>query len=369
MTSKPTVAVGLSGGMDSAMAALLLQEQGYRVIGLTMSIWDDSIPIEEATKSGCFGPGEESDIHDAKAISERLGIEHHVIRLQHEYKENVLAYFCDTYLVGKTPNPCLMCNYRMKFGLLPARAKEQGIHFDYFATGHYVRVVKDPTTGRMLLKRALDDSKDQSYFLSFLRQEQLSGLIFPLGELTKAEVREYARKCGFTELAERQESQDFLEADDHGVLFQDGDIRPGEMVDTSGKVIGQHRGLIYYTIGQRRNLGLSGLPEPYFVVGIDAARNQVIVGPKHLLFTSVCRGVNMNWHIPVPSDEIRATAKIRLQHDAAPCTVKVLPDASCILTFDAEQLSVTPGQGLVIYDGDTVIAGGIIETDDPANPT
>ncbi len=359
---KKTVAIGISGGVDSAMAAYLLLQQGYEVIGLTMAIWDDSIPISESTKSGCFGPGEKDDLLAAKALCAKLGIPHEVIDLKGEYREKVLTYFCSTYTEGKTPNPCLMCNARMKFGLLPMKAKEKGIKFDHFATGHYVRLRYETAGGRYQLLRALDSSKDQSYFLSFLHQEQLNNLIFPLGEKNKAEIKQLAADIGFTELANKKESQDFLETDDIKVLFPEGSYAPGEIVDHEGKVLGQHQGLINYTFGQRRNLGVSGLSEPYFVINLDSAANRVVLGPKRLLYKSQCEISAVNWlSWPVQTAPFEAKAKIRLQHEAASCLITPLNSSELRISFNEPQLSITPGQGLVVYHDDLVVAGGIIE--------
>jgi tRNA-specific 2-thiouridylase len=352
----------MSGGVDSSLAAKLLMNSGYKVIGLTMAIWDGSIPIAKTQKSGCFGPGEAADLAAAADVCKRLGIEHHVIQLAGEYKEKVLGYFCSTYLEGKTPNPCILCNQRMKFGLLPAKAREQGLSFDYFATGHYVRLRYDEPRARYQIVRAKDSSKDQSYFLSFLAQEQLQELIFPLGDLTKSEIKAMARTMGFQYLADKPESQDFLETDDYGVLFEPDSIREGEIVDMNGKVIGTHRGLIRYTIGQRKNLGIAGQAEPYFVIGLDNKANRLIVGPRRYLYSDRCQASGINWVSMAPvTDGFNARAKIRLQHDAAPCKVTMTGENSARVVFDEPQLSVTPGQAIVFYDGDLLLAGAFIE--------
>lgn len=362
MSNKYTVAVGMSGGVDSSMAAKILLEQGYNVIGITMSIWDGSVPIKEATKSGCFGPGEVEDLIAAKDICTRLGIEHHIIKLQDEYKDKVLSYFCSTYLSGKTPNPCLMCNQKMKFGLLPLKAREQGMSFDYFATGHYARVEYCDRVNRYQLKRAIDLTKDQSYFLSFLNQDQLKGLIFPLGKLTKSEIKETARKCGFGDLADKTESQDFLETDDYSVLFAEDTFNSGDIVDIREKVLGKHRGLIHYTIGQRRNLGIAGQAEPYYVIDIDSENNRIVVGPQRYLYSIICKAVNINWvSIEPPTRPFWTKAKIRLQHDPADCYVTPINEVSAEINFEKSQLSITPGQGLVFYDKDVVLGGAIID--------
>ncbi len=362
MKKNKTVAVGLSGGVDSAMAARLLLEEGYQVIGLTMSIWDSSIPIKESTKSGCFGPGEADDLKAAQDISKRLGIEHHIIKLQSEYKDNVLDYFCSTYLDGKTPNPCLICNQKMKFGLLPLKAREMGMKFDYFATGHYARVEYSDRHKRYQLKRALDLSKDQSYFLSFIDQQQLSNLIFPLGSLTKKEIKELAKSIGFNDLAEKPESQDFLETDDYGVLFDNDTFTDGEIVDFKGKVLGKHRGLIHYTIGQRKNLGIPGQTEPYYVIGIDNTNNKLIVGPQKFLYKIILKAAKINWvSIEAPTRPFWTKGQIRLKHEAADCYVIPMNSTTAEVNFEKSQLSITPGQGIVFYDKDVVFGGGIIE--------
>ncbi len=362
MKDKPKVAIGLSGGVDSAMAALILQQQGYEVIGLTMAIWDDTIPISQSTKSGCFGPGEIDDLAAAAELSKKLGIKHHIIRLKDEYRENVLSYFCSTYMNGKTPNPCLICNQRMKFGLLPAKAKEAGIEFDYFATGHYVRIGYDALLKRSQLKRAIDSNKDQSYFLAFLSQEQLQNLLFPLGEMSKQDIKAFAIKMGYPELASKQESQDFLESDDINVLFSKEDYRSGDIVDHNGKVLGKHKGIINFTIGQRRNIGVAGFPEPYYVIEIDSKANRVVLGPKSYLYSKECTVINTNWlSIPDPGKAFTAKAKIRLQHEAAECLVTPLNGNRQHVRFSEAQLSITPGQGIVFYDGDIVLAGGFID--------
>jgi len=362
MSKNKRVAVGISGGVDSAMAAYLLKQDGYEVIGVTMAIWDDSIPILESTKGGCFGPGEKEDLEAAVALCKKMGIEHHIIRLKDEYRDNVLSYFCGTYIDGKTPNPCLMCNVRMKFGLLPQKAKAQGIQFENFATGHYVQHGYDKVSCRYQLMKAVDSSKDQSYFLSFLIQEQLSNLIFPLGDKTKTEIKMLAKELGYGELADKKESQDFLESDDISVLFSDDSYFPGEIVDMDGKVLGTHTGIINYTIGQRRNLGVSGQSEPYYVIEIDAAYNKVVLGPKQYLYSKECIATNVNWlSISCPRKAFTAQAKIRLQHTAAACVVTPLVNGTLRVVFQEAQLSITPGQGIVFYDKDIVLAGGIIQ--------
>lgn len=359
---KATIAVGMSGGVDSTMAAYILKEQGYKVIGVTMSIWDTSINIPDLGKSGCFGPGEEKDIEFAKNICKKLGIEHHVLDLKKEYKESVLNYFCNEYVCGKTPNPCVMCNQKVKFGALLQKTRDSDIAFDHFATGHYVRVEQDPSTKRYILKKALDLKKDQSYFLSYLKQDQLKQLVFPLGEKTKTDIKKIASELGFKEVAERGESQDFIETDDYSVLFNKNDIKPGDILDINGKKIGIHRGIIHYTIGQRKGLGVSGGNSGVlYVTKIDAKNNTVTVGAEENLLSKELTAYNMNWiAAPELTTPMKINAKIRQQHKEASALINPMPDGKVKAVFDTPQRAITPGQTVVFYDNDIVLGGGII---------
>jgi len=404
LNGKQRVVVGMSGGVDSTLAASLLHREGHEVTGVTMQIWDGSIAMPDSGRSGCFGPGEAMDIEAAAAASGRIGIPHHVIPLADTYRREVLDYFRSEYRAGRTPNPCVMCNRAVKFGALLKAVSAMGVTFDKFATGHYARVEFDTTTGRHLLKRGIDRDKDQSYFLSRLAQETLCRVAFPLGLLTKKEVREQARECGFTDYAEKPESQDFIESDCYGVLFDETDRHPGPIEDTSGRVLGQHRGIVHYTIGQRKGLGLSGFKESLYVVRIDAARNAVIVGPQEALMSRKFVARDMNWIAAVvptagpgsietttrlglgprptsgpesPTGRARpqaepsltpvtanVTVKIRQQHHDAPATISFPnpQDPSRVqVEFVEPQMSITPGQTAVFYNGDTVLGGGTIE--------
>ncbi len=364
----PTIAVGLSGGVDSSVTAWLLKQQGYKVIGLTMQIWDGSLPLADEGRSGCYGPGEPRDIEAAKSLAARLGIPHHVVPLAPEYATEVLDYFREEYRSGRTPNPCVRCNRSMKFGLLLERARAMGIAFDKFATGHYAQVDQDPASGRWRLRRAIDTAKDQTYFLSRLSQAQLSQVIFPLGAMTKPQVKAIAREIGWDDVVDKPESQNFIESKDYGVLFSDCEQAQGPIVDTTGKVLGQHRGIVNYTVGQRKGLGLGGTADPLYVVRIDACANTVVVGSHSELFSTRLTATDMNWIslASAPGQPLHVQAKIRQQHKEAPATIHDIGQASAPATpaletvFDEPQMSITPGQVVVYYDNDLVLGSGLI---------
>jgi tRNA-specific 2-thiouridylase len=363
------VAVGMSGGVDSSMAAWLLKRRGCEVIGLTMSIWDGTIPLPGGGRSGCFGPGEEGRIAAARRMAERLGIAHHIIRLAPEYRHEVIGYFRRAYLAGRTPNPCARCNREIKCRQLPERARAEGLRFDFFATGHYVRRRDDPATGRCLLLQGRDASKDQSYFLALLDQEQLRSLVLPLGDMRKSEVRALARAAGFSELADGPESQDFVESNDYGWLFEKGELRPGDMVDLAGRWVGRHQGLARYTIGQRKGLGLGGAGEPWYVVALDAERNRVVVGRRQDLVRRRMRVGALNWMAlsAAPATPMNILCRIRHRHSAAPGVLRLVsPEASELeVVFNEPQTAITPGQIAVFYKGDTILGAGEIVSAGP----
>ena len=359
-SSKQIVAVGMSGGLDSTMAAFLLKEQGYTVIGLTMKIWDGPVRCE-ATRSGCYGPNEASDIADAKQAADRLGIEHHIVDLCKEYKQTVIQYFSNEYTHGKTPNPCVMCNSQIKFGSLLENSLSSGIKFDFFATGHYARVAYNHTTDEYMLKCGVDNAKDQSYFLHRLNQEQLQKIMFPLGDYYKEDIKTMARKTGFGKYTEKPESQDFLEWNDYGTLLQNRG-QQGNIRDAAGNVIGTHQGIAFYTIGQRKMLNLSGMKEPYYVVGIDAQNNEIIAGPKKHLLNNILSATDLHWIIPCEKYiSAPLNAKIRSAAVPAACDIFPEPGNTAMIRFVVPQESVTPGQSVVFYAGDIVLGGGTIE--------
>ena len=356
--NKKTAAVGMSGGVDSTVAAMLLLQSGYEVVGLTMSIYDGSVKIDKPRKDACYSPGEAEDIEAVREVCGRLGIRHQVIDVRQEYKRFVLDYFRQEYLVGRTPNPCVQCNHSIKFGFMLTKARESGINFDVFATGHYARIEPD-AKGRPLLKSALDLHKDQSYFIHGIRRELLGSLMFPLGDKTKLQVRELARQAGLS-VAEKAESQDFIACDSYAPVFADSNVQSGDIVDSTGKVLGKHKGIVYYTIGQRKGMGISS-PEPLYVVSIDAKRNRIVVGSQSELYSATALVRDFNLMMPDDFEfPIRARAKIRQAHQAADAMVERLSDGSIRATFDQPQMSVTAGQSLVVYLDDTVVGGGVI---------
>ena len=345
------VAVGLSGGVDSSVAALMLKDAGHEVVGVTMKLWREG-RYQGGTRDACFGAGEELDIAQAAALAERLGIEYRVLDCADAYERDVLDYFRETSLAGRTPNPCVFCNARMKFGLLPRLAREGGLDFEAFATGHYARIVR--RDGRFAVQRAADEGKDQSYFLYRLSQEQLAHTLFPLGGLTKQEVRAYARAHGL-DMADKPDSQDFYSGDRNELIGVED--REGEVVDLAGRVLGRHWGYWHYTIGQRKGLGIAA-PEPLYVVRVDACRNQVVLGGKEALSVRSFRVDEMNWMAQAETDApIDCSVKIR--STSAPRGPATFQGGVC--TVPDGIAGVAPGQSAVFYDADGVIlCGGVI---------
>jgi tRNA-specific 2-thiouridylase len=353
-----SVAVGLSGGVDSSMAAVLLKEKGYDVIGVTMVTFDASLPVTESAKHACFGPGEEEDVKSAAAVCKKLGIPFHVIDLREDFRSHVIEYFRSEYLAGRTPNPCIVCNHKLKFGFLLEKTKELGLDFQFFATGHYAQIGK--AGGRFLLKRAADLSKDQTYFLYALTPEQLSHTLFPVGGFTKPLVREMALSLGF-ETAGRPESQDFISAADYSSLFNEEEIEEGDIVDERGNILGRHRGIIRYTVGQRKGLGISS-DSPLYVLRIDAPNNRIVVSGRERLFSEGLIATDVNLIAVERLDRPhRVKAKIRFQHKEADATLFPHENNMAKIIFDEPQMSVSPGQAVVFYADDIVFGGGIIE--------
>lgn len=361
MKEKPkTIAVGMSGGIDSSVAAYLLKKQGHNVIGVSMKIWDGPVFSNGYPRSGCYGPGEDADIETAKKTANKIGIPFYVINLQEEYKQTVLEYFRSEYLRGKTPNPCVLCNQKIKFGLLLDKALQSGISFNFFATGHYAII--EQNNGRSILKKSADSKKDQTYFLYRLKPDQLNKILFPLGNFRKDQVRKMALEFGLQDLAEKPESQDFFEGDSYTSFFRNSNVEPGDIVDISGRILGRHTGIINYTIGQRKGLKIGGLKEPLYVTGIDSLHNQIIVGPYESLFAKGLVAGHLNWlSVPAPAAAIKVSAKIRLHQPDKPCQVTPIDTNQVRVAFEESQMSITPGQSIVFYDGDVVAGGGIIQ--------
>ena len=284
------IAVGLSGGVDSSVTAYLLKEAGHDVVGITMKIWDDKFKSSNK-KSACFGPDEEHNIEETKKICDYLKIPFYIIDLSKEYVNNIIKYFKEEYVAGKTPNPCVKCNQMIKFYYLLEKAKEQGVEFDKFATGHYVKVEYNEESNRYLLKRGVDLTKDQSYFLALLKQEQLANIVFPLGIYKKEDVKEISKKFNL-KLHEKKESQDFYSGDYEELL--DNIPNKGDIVDEYGRILGKHKGICFYTIGQRRGIGISH-HEPLYVIEIDKKKNQIVVGYEGDLYKDELFVRNPNW--------------------------------------------------------------------------
>ncbi len=355
---KIKVAVGLSGGVDSSVAMALLKEEGYDVIGLSMEIYDRSVGVKGSGQHACYGPGQKEHIKSAAAICGKLNIPFYVIDLKKEFTRDVIGYFRLEYLKGRTPNPCIPCNRLIKFGLLLEKARKSGIDFDLFGTGHYARIVE--SNGRYLLNKPLDVLKDQTYFLYGLGSDQLSRTVFPLGDYGKEEVRDIARSFGLKS-SDNPDSQDFIAGSDYGSIFKPGEIKNGDIVNEKGDMIGRHRGIIYYTVGQRKGLGISS-PTPLYVKSIDAKNNRVVVGDKGSLFSKGLIASSLNLiSIDKLDKPSRARVKIRFQHEGAQATISPFGRNGAKVVFDEPQMSVTPGQSAVFYVDDTVVGGGIIE--------
>ena len=355
------ILVGLSGGVDSAVTALLLKQKGYDVIGATMSIWkerpDLKKPEHTCTHGACFSADEKEDIEAAKKVAEQIGIPFYVVDCKDEYEKVVLDNFKEEYISGRTPNPCIRCNALVKFGVLPTLAKQSGIEFDKFATGHYARVVEE--NGRFYLKKGIAPHKDQSYFLYKLKQDQLANIMLPLGEYTKEEIRKIAKENGL-DVSDKPDSQDFYEGDYNELLGVKEKI--GNIVDTDGKVLGQHTGIWNYTIGQRKGIGISAA-EPLYVIELRKDTNEVVVGFKDKTFKKSLKAINMNWiAVDKLTEERKATAKIRSTQQPVDVTVKPIDDKSVEVIFDDYQKSIAIGQSVVLYDDDVVIGGGIIDS-------
>ena len=355
--TKTRVVIGMSGGVDSSAAAALLLEQGYDVIGITLKLWPQDCVSRAEDK--CCGP---QAVMDARAVCHRLGIPFYLVDEAEEFQQQVIHYFAAEYKAGRTPNPCVMCNEKLKFGALISRARKLGA--DFVATGHYARIERDDQTGRMLLKRGRDPRKDQSYFLFSLKQEQLARTLFPLGDLQKAETREVARNAHL-KTAEKEESMEicFVPDNDYGAFLTKAKLvekHCGDIVDQQGRILGQHEGIEFYTIGQRKGLHVSH-PTPLYVIEVDAARNRVVVGDPSALERDAFRVERCNW---IPFDELasplQVLAKIRYNHPGTPATIIPLENGMAEVKLAEPQRAITPGQAAVFFQEDLVVGGGWI---------
>src|SRR5580692_6446660 len=347
----------MSGGVDSSATAALLLEQGYEVVGITLKLWPQDCVNRAEDK--CCGP---QAVTDARSVSHKLNIPYYLVDEAEDFQKQVINYFAEEYRAGRTPNPCVMCNEKLKFGTLISRARRLGA--EYIATGHFARVEKNTADGRMLLKRGRDARKDQSYFLFSLRQEQLARTLFPLGELTKTDTRDVARQCEL-KTADKAESMEicFVPDKDYGRFLQQANLvqkHRGDIVNLHGHVLGQHEGIEFYTIGQRKGLGLS-TPKPLYVIELDAANNRVVVGDESALDRDEFSVERCNW-IPydAPPESIEVTAKIRYNHPGTPATVTLGPDGGAQVKLHEPQRAITPGQACVFYHDDLVVGGGWI---------
>jgi len=365
------IAVAMSGGVDSSAAAAILQEQGHELVGFTMQLWDQrrGINVDEngdPLPSRCCSL---DDVYDARRVAEELGFPFYVLNLERDFERDVVQPFVSSYLNGETPIPCVSCNSRLKFASLDRLALSLGC--EKVATGHYARVEFDAVNNRYKLLRGKNEQKDQSYFLWELTQAQLSRALFPLGEMSKPEARDAARKHGLNGVSEKKESQEICFVPDGNYAgFIDRYLEAenaterlpgtGEIVDTNGRVIGRHEGIHRYTIGQRRGMGIAN-ERALYVISIDADNNRVTAGPAEDLLSSKFTVAQTNWiAFDDPKDPVRAEVRVRYRHTAAPATIMPLENGRAQIEFDEPQRAITPGQASVFYRGDEVLGGGWI---------
>lgn len=347
--------VAMSGGVDSSVAAFFMKEKGFECMGITMKLYDNEDIGINREKTCCSL----DDIEDARAVAYKLGMPYYVFNFKDEFEEKVINKFIRTYELGGTPNPCIECNRHLKFEKLMQRMKE--LNYDYVVTGHYADI--ECRDGRYYLKKGVDSSKDQSYVLYSLTQEQLAHTMFPLGKCSKNEIRDIAEKQGFIN-ARKRDSQDicFVPDGDYAKFIEqyNGKTYPkGKFVDKTGKVLGEHNGLIRYTIGQRKGLGLAA-GYPVYVCSKDIDSNTVVVGSNEDLMTKTLKASDFNWIMPKPDQKIKCAAKTRYNMKEQPCTVFAAENDEVVVEFDNPVRAVTSGQAVVLYDGDYVLGGGTI---------
>ena len=364
------IAVAMSGGVDSSAAAAILKARGHELVGFTMQLWNQrrGLSVDEngdPLPSRCCSL---DDVYDARRVAEEVGFPFYVLNLERDFERDVVQPFITSYLSGETPIPCVSCNTRLKFASLDRLAASLGC--EKVATGHYARVEYDAATNRYRLLRGRNPQKDQSYFLWELTQDQLSRAMFPLGEMSKPEVRDVARQHSLA-VAEKQESQEicFVPDGDYAGFIDryldaegaaDRIPHEGDLVDSSGKIIGKHTGIHHYTIGQRRGIGIAA-ERPLYVISIDSAKNRVVVGAPEELLSREFIAAGVNWVAFVdPSEPVAANVRVRYRHEAAPATITSLENSRVQVRFDEPQRAITPGQATVFYRGDEVVGGGWI---------
>ncbi|WDV44130.1 tRNA 2-thiouridine(34) synthase MnmA [Clostridiaceae bacterium M8S5] len=357
---KNKVVIGMSGGVDSSVAAYILKKQGYDVIGVTMQIWQDDKAAMNTAEDSCCSL---SAVEDARRVANKIGIPFYVMNFKDVFKEKVIDYFIEEYGKGRTPNPCIACNRYVKFEELLKRSNKLGAY--YVATGHYAKIRHDETTGRYLLKKADASAKDQTYALYNLTQEQLKHTLMPLGDYTdKAEIRRIAKELDLV-VADKKESQEicFIDDNDYGKYIDenaDYDIKPGNFIDTKGNILGRHKGITKYTIGQRKGLGIA-LGKPVYVVEIDTVKNTVMLGDNDDVFGNALIAYDINLiSVSEISKPLQVKAKIRYSAIEQDATVYPIENDMVKVVYDQPVRAITPGQAVVFYDGDTLVGGGTI---------
>ena len=353
------VVVGMSGGVDSSVAAYLLKEQGYEVVGVTMQIWQEEDQTTQEENGGCCGL---SAVDDARRVAWDLDIPYYVMNFRKEFQENVIDYFVDEYIQGRTPNPCIACNRYVKWESLLKRSLDIGA--DYIATGHYAQIEQLPN-GRYSLKKSVTAAKDQTYALYNLTQHQLSHTLMPVGQYSKDEIRAIADKIPLR-VANKPDSQEICFIPDHDYAgfieeYSGKELEEGNFVDLDGNILGRHKGITHYTIGQRKGLNLS-MKHPVFVVEIRPETNEVVIGDSEDVFSDTLRCSQVNWMAidGLHGESMNVTAKIRYSHKGAPCTIREVEEGVVECVFEEPQRAITPGQAVVFYDGDYVVGGGVI---------